>query len=79
MRTTPLVRPVSPSMAIARATTRRHRRRRGRLPNLNTHVVACRGKSAGVRGVPCYGVDAAAGVCIEGFDKEAVGAPDVYP
>jgi hypothetical protein len=78
MRTPPFDRPVLPSMAIARATTGRHRRRRGRLPDFHTHVVACGGKSAGVRGVPCYGVDAAAGVGIEGFDKEAVGAPYVY-
>jgi hypothetical protein len=31
-----------------------------------------------VLGVPCYSVDAAAGMSIKGFYEEAVGAPYVY-
>ena len=38
---------------------RRYRQRRRWFPNLDTHVVACRGKGSGIFGVPGYAVDAA--------------------
>ena len=78
MRATPSDRPVLPSMAIARPTARWHRRRRRRLPDLNAHVVACGSEGAGVLGMPCDSVDAAAWMCVESFDEDAVGAPYVY-
>jgi hypothetical protein len=63
-------------MAITRRTTRAHGSSVEGFPYPDFVVVTGRREDGGVRGVPCHAVDTA-DVCVEGFDEEAVGAPDV--
>jgi hypothetical protein len=63
-------------MIVHGRTTRAHQGRVERLPYPDFVVVAGSRKDGGVLGVPCHAVDTA-DVCVEGFDKEAVGSPDV--